>query len=489
MFLTYLFRELSKRKKQNALISIGLAFGIALVVVVSAVSGGIKAAQAEALSGLYGIGTDISVTKTTDPKTGPKRFHVEGSTSSKDSFSFSKARLEISPFTGTLTSSEVSAIATASGVKNTVATLKLTSLTFSGTLPTFDKNQAPPQPGTNPQTGVSGGTGSGPSGGSDGKGGSDFKVDSFSVEGVTLETNKLGPLAAVEVTEGRLLNNSDKGERVAVLDSNYATSSSIEVNDQISLGGKKFTVVGILKSTSTAATTPSNVYIPLDVAQTLSGQSNVYTNVYVAADSAANLESVKSAIQKSAPKATVATSAELASKVTGSISSAAELVNVMGGWLSFVVLLAAFGLAILFTSSGVARRTREFGTLKAIGWRSRRVVAQVMGESIVTGLLGGLIGIALGVLGIWIVNNFAPSLTASISAATGMASPGGPGGPGGPGMIQESSVMSLALHANLDPTLLATAIGIALLGGVLAGVFGGLRAAKLSPASALRSVE
>ena len=56
-------------------------------------------------------------------------------------------------------------------------------------------------------------------------------------------------------------------------------------------------------------------------------------------------------------------------------------------------------------------------------------------------------------------------------------------------MIQESSVMSLALHANLDPTLLATAIGIALLGGVLAGVFGGLRAAKLSPASALRSVE
>jgi ABC-type antimicrobial peptide transport system permease subunit len=45
-----------------------------------------------------------------------------------------------------------------------------------------------------------------------------------------------------------------------------------------------------------------------------------------------------------------------------------------------VALVAAFLLAALLMMSAVTRRVREFGTLKALGWRSRRVVEQVMGE-------------------------------------------------------------------------------------------------------------
>ena len=60
------------------------------------------------------------------------------------------------------------------------------------------------------------------------------------------------------------------------------------------------------------------------------------------------------------------------------------------------MLLAAFLIAILFTISGVTRRTREFGTLKAIGWSNRRIVGQVTGESLVQGLIGGAVGVAIG---------------------------------------------------------------------------------------------
>lgn len=475
MYFTYLFKELSKRRKQTSLISIGLGLGIALVVLVSSVSGGIKTAQSEALSGLYGIGTDISVTKTSTPGTNQQKFDVAGSQSANSSKTFSRSRLEIERNAGTLSATEVKSIAAAKGVEASVATLKLTNVTFSGTVPTFNQG-ARPEPGQEPAAGTA------PTGGTDGKGGSSFSVTSLTVEGVGLSTDALGPLAAVKVTSGRALTAADTGKNVAELDSNYATTAKLKVGSSITLGGKTFKVIGILKSTSTAATTPSNVYIPLDVAQTLSGQTGVYTNVYVAADSAANLDSVKTAIEKAAPKATVATSADLASKVTGSISSAAELVNVMGNWLSIIVLLAAFGIAILFTTSGVNRRIREFGTLKAIGWRSRRVVAQVVGESLVTGLLGGLLGIALGFLGVWAVNAYAPALTATVATATN-------GRPGGPQMEQATSAMSLALTANLDLTIVSTAIGLAILGGLLAGAFGGLRAARLSPASALRSFE
>ena len=61
--------------------------------------------------------------------------------------------------------------------------------------------------------------------------------------------------------------------------------------------------------------------------------------------------------------------------------------------------LAAFVLAALLTTAAVNRRVREFGTLKAMGWHSRRIVGQVLGESVVQGLVGGALGVGLGVLG------------------------------------------------------------------------------------------
>jgi ABC-type lipoprotein release transport system permease subunit len=50
------------------------------------------------------------------------------------------------------------------------------------------------------------------------------------------------------------------------------------------------------------------------------------------------------------------------------------------------VLAAAFGLASILTMSAVSRRVREFGTLKAMGWRSRRIIRQIMGEALVIGI-------------------------------------------------------------------------------------------------------
>jgi putative ABC transport system permease protein len=48
----------------------------------------------------------------------------------------------------------------------------------------------------------------------------------------------------------------------------------------------------------------------------------------------------------------------------------------------------------------LARRVPEFGTLKALGWRSSRIVSQVLGESVGTGIIGGLAGVGLGFAGV-----------------------------------------------------------------------------------------
>ena len=113
------------------------------------------------------------------------------------------------------------------------------------------------------------------------------------------------------------------------------------------------------------------------------------------------------------PDATVSTQSDLASSVSGSLSTASDLIGKLGTWLSVIVLAAAFLIAILFTVSGVSRRTREFGTLKAIGWSNGRVVGQVAGESLVQGLIGGVAGLVIGLAGIAVINVISPTISSA----------------------------------------------------------------------------
>jgi putative ABC transport system permease protein len=162
--------------------------------------------------------------------------------------------------------------------------------------------------------------------------------------------------------------------------------------------------------------------------------------------------------------------------------------------------------------SAVSRRIREFGTLKALGWKSRRVVFQVMGESIAIGIVGGAIGVGLGFLGAAAVGHFAHPLTASLGGSTtGSATPGGAraftggggfggggaGGTGGTGGFRggfthaaANAVPTVTEHLTAPVTLEAVlaAVILAVLGGLIAGSFGGWRAARLRPAAALSKV-
>lgn len=218
-------------------------------------------------------------------------------------------------------------------------------------------------------------------------------------------------MSSVTLSDGRQLDADDAGQNVAVLDSTYATSSDLAVGDTINVGGADLEIVGIVTSSSSDADTAANVYIPLDVAQTLAGTGDVISTVYVQASSADDISSVQSAIEEALPDATVSSQSDLASTVSGSLSSASSLISSLGTWLSVILLAVAVLLAVLFTISGVSRRTREFGTLKAIGWSNGRVVRQVAGESLVQGLIGGVIGVAVGLIGVLVINLVHPTIS------------------------------------------------------------------------------
>jgi putative ABC transport system permease protein len=493
MFGTYLRRELANRRRQTIIIAVGMALAIALVILVNAAAAGVKDAQGTALQNVYGVGTDITVTKTASAASangGRQNFQFgsgSGSTSGGTQ-SISRSRLTTEAGTTAFAASAVTKAASAAGVKAATGVLSLSNTTFSGRLPT--------------QQGGSGSTGTRPTSGPNGAGGSSFGVDRVSVLGYDVTGSAIGPLTAVTLTKGRSLAAADAGKDVAVLDADYATSASKTVGKTITLGGKTFSVVGIVRSTAASGASASNAYIPLDTAQTLASAKSEVTSVYVEATSSSQIDAVKAELQRSLGSSmTVNTQADLASTVTGSLSTASSLAGSLGLWLSVLVLAAAFLIAVLLTVSGVTRRTREFGTLKAIGWSNGRIVGQVAGESFVQGLIGGAIGIALGLAAILVVDLIHPTLTAS-AAATGRgfgfgggAAPGGgavpSGAPGGFGQAAgrtATAASDIVLNLPVTPSVIVIAVALAVLGGLIAGAFGGWRAARLRPAEALRSV-
>jgi ABC-type lipoprotein release transport system permease subunit len=326
------------------------------------------------------------------------------------------------------------------------------------------------------------------------------------VDGVDIGNGELGPLSAGKLSSGRTFTSSDANSNVAVLDSNYAAQNKLSVGSTITIAKTSFKVIGIVSEPS--GQNNSDAYIPLARAQALASMTNDVNTIYVAANSAANVNTASKEISSAVPSSTVTNSSDLANEVTGSLASTSSLANNLGKWLAIAVLVAAFLVASLLTMSAVSRRVREFGTLKALGWRSRRITGQVMGESIAIGIIGGVIGVILGVAGIELVNKLAPPLSASVGSTTGSATPGGArqfgaggggggfggaGGGGGGGFggfrrVTTAHTVAVHLSATVTAEMIILAVVLAIAGGLIAGSFGGWRAARLSPAAALAKV-
>ena len=478
-FFMYLRRELRRRMRQAIFIAIGLALGVGLVITVTAASAGVKNSQGTVLHALYGVGTDITVTK--PPPSGASsavsvQFRQEIK-AVRDGAVAAGTTIDVNELLdsqyGVLSAHDLATVARQRDVTAAAGGLTLTDVMVNGTVPSVT-------------VGASGGNLS-----------SSFDYNTATVAGVDLASRSLGPLSSGKLTSGADLTAADAAADDAVVDSGYAASNKMNVGATVDVGGTSFKIIGIVSVPEGG--NPPDIYIPLAKAQSIGklGSASLAGDVdtiYVSAASAADISAVQKEIAAALPSATVTDSSALASEVTGSIASAATLANDLGSWLSVAVLIAAFGVASLLTMSAVGRRVREFGTLKALGWRSRRIVGQVMGESLVTGLAGGVAGIGLGYAGAALIDHLAPKLTATVGSSAPTVSGAGralsPALRSALGTLSSTShTVSVPLSAPVTVGLILAAVALALAGGLIAGMFGGWRAARLRPAAALARVE
>jgi putative ABC transport system permease protein len=467
-FFTYLRRELRRRMRQAVVTSAGLALGIGLVITVTALSSGVRSAQGKVLGALFGVGTDITVTTATVPASGPAG--LAGPTQITPEPYVQYSDVLGSPTQGPLNASAVTAIARLRDVSAAVGGLALTEI--KATIPADD---APPPASFQPPVQIS-------------------------VTGVDLSDQGLGPLAAARLVSGRAFAVSQADADVTLADSAYAVARGLKVGSAVTIAGARFTVIGIVRQA--AGSNAPELYIPMARAQALAklpGQVNI---IYVQAASAADVGTVTGEISRLLPSATVTNSAGLASGVAGSLQTTAQLARSLGTWLAVLALLAAVAVASLLTLAAVGHRVREFGTLKALGWRSRRITAQVMGETIAMGLVGAAVGIALGRAGAAAASAAAPELTATVPTSNvgrggfggGLGAGGGifSGTVGGPVQTfanpNATHTVAIPFTAPVTVGAIVLAVILAIAAALVAGSFGGWRISRLRPAEALTRV-
>jgi putative ABC transport system permease protein len=549
-YLRYLRAELLRRKGRTILTLLGLALGVGLVIAISSLSNGLDKAQKATLDPLAGIGTDLTVTRAAQQDTGGGGFGPGGGGGGRDLVEANSSVITDLSKLGkpgasfvhdfflpgsqlTFAQTQAQGIASLDGVAAVSSGLMLQAVHQEGKVPKivariqtggqqFDvrRNIAPPteaeqakiracleknggaqQPRQQP--GLGGGQGQGGAGGRDAFAKclparmrqfratfttpretlqqvldppqTNIQSRSYTIGGVETGDPTTGIVTEAQVTKGRFL----KAGREALVSATYASRQALKVGSTLDLNGTKFTVVGLVNPPLGGQ--GADVYVPLAQLQTLSGLKALVNVVLVRADDSASVSATQKRIEQKYAQAEVASSKQVADTISGSLVDAANLSHDLGFVLSIVAAAAAFLLAALLALSSVGKRVRELGTLKALGWTQRKVVRQVAGESLAQGVLGGVLGVALGLLVAVLIDALGPTLSASSTTGGGTLF--------GVQEVGRTTSRAVSLTAPVGLTILFVGFALALLGGLLAGAAGALRAARLRPADALRTLE
>jgi putative ABC transport system permease protein len=294
------------------------------------------------------------------------------------------------------------------------------------------------------------------------------QVTEYTIEGLPLTSDLIDNynILTTNITAGRNLEAGDSG--VVVLSENNSAYFGAGVGDTVTILDQTFTVVGIHGTSS--ASDSLTLYMNLSDAQSVTNNTGYITSFRVFAQSSDVVTQVSSTISSLHSELTVTTGQErlsqleaLQSTYNTALANAQTSVSQTEATAveEIIVVVAATSLIVLFVMLYTVReRTKEIGTLKAIGFSNMTVMGQFMLEGILLSMLAGVVGIAIGTIA-------APTLSSlllpSITGTRGLSS-----------------------AATLNPQLILLAFGAAILLGTLGSLYPAWRAAKIRPAEAMK---
>ena len=259
---------------------------------------------------------------------------------------------------------------------------------------------------------------------------------------IGINSDKLS-LAGIENINGSVFKN---GESEAIVGTQYARMNNLSVGDKISIHNTDFKITGIYETGSIFV--DGTIYVPLDKLQELTNTDEV-SSVLVKTDEGKNDTLIGDKIEEKHGDLLTLTSAEMSSmmdNVTGILDTASLAVS------GLAIIVGAIGIVNTMIMT-VYERTKEIGVLKSIGWKPKRILLMIMGETLVLTTLSGIVGSIFGIL----ISEIGVLLIGSDSFSLGF-----------------------------NPNTFILAFGITIFVGIIGGIYPAYKASKLAPTEALR---
>ncbi len=308
----------------------------------------------------------------------------------------------------------------------------------------------------------------------------DVTTYSFTIGGVDTTKQDMGLIIPSEIVEGDYFG---KGAGI-IINKAYAEKNNIKLGDEFSLNDNTYTIIGIVEPK--LYTNTADIYLPLTELQKISEKEDRINVLLIKSTDVNSIGATEDQISEILTGAAITSSKDTADKVSGSLVKAADLTNRFVQMVSLLIIVASFVIVGLLTISSVNKRTREIGTLKAIGWSNFKVVRQIVSESVFVGFLGAAVGIGLGLLAIYLFNQSNISLDAVINTSTVAQNLMGKSGGS-----SEITAIQTTVDLKITPSILVLSIGglVAIAGSLVAGFFAALKVSRLRPQVALRNLE
>jgi putative ABC transport system permease protein len=303
-------------------------------------------------------------------------------------------------------------------------------------------------------------------------------VPDYVIKGVSLTSDLVGnyPILPTNITDGRNLQAGDSG--VVLLSENNTEFFSAGVGDTIEVLDQSFTVIGVYGASGVEDV--MTLYMNLSDAQSVTNNTGYITGITVFADNSDVVSTVASDLSSLHPELTIVTSQQRLDQLeTLKDTYEIQLENAEASIgqtqavavQEIVIAIAATSLIVLFVMLYTVReRTKEIGTLKAIGFSNRNIMSQFILEGVILSLIAGAVGVAIGVVA-------APTLS-------GLLLPAVNAGFGGV-FSRAASIVPTTLGI-VTPELILIALGGSVLLGVLGTLYPAWRASRTSPMEALR---
>jgi len=215
------------------------------------------------------------------------------------------------------------------------------------------------------------------------------------------ERMRQGDMYGIGVEEGRKFISSDK--YAAIISKDIADNYKKNIGSKIELDdGKKYTVIGILEESSVLG---SIIVVPLDRARELAHLKEDEVNSFtVQTKNPEDEKRIATLIKMKYPELEAITASQ-AVEETEDIMGIMDLFFYVMASISLII--AGIGIVNAMLMS-VLERTKEFGVLKAVGWENDDLLKLIIEESILIGVVGGIIGIIISVAIVEILNNYMP---------------------------------------------------------------------------------